>query len=733
MNNNTPNKTGSETCIVHKKKKFSKGFRVHRPYDYLYDPIFTVSAEMDHIRESCKAQESVARVTKFPEFNSMFSDLPHYPRFTIRLQSPYPVPPFIDRQWRGNAEHGRDMLQTLAGPFTHFVQQSQTDVIFAFPDHYSQYAQQEGSEWTESSFQCTVGVQTDYRDSETQTDPYTPEYFLRPGAATPEILTLTTLTWGHGLPAGLNEVEMIERARKRRAWEASLPPLNDLTQLDKRWRMMDEMERETWAFREQDIKKLQEARLALLMRFVQERDSQKEKITVQQLDKHFSQKQRDKEERLQKLRNNYARSLRKLIAKRKTLEGKWMRPDIINEHLDYTSQMYAPLSHHGLFPDRHAQGDAVKSHFLDTYQGLLELEASLPLSVLELQTKTPMPKNKGFISRSDRREIEIMKIHQALIDKKFQVEEKKPLRFLYRVEKPVPRPPTPVVDAPPEGEEEKELAVIFLQKLLRGRSIQNQMLEGAEKQLELIQELRTTHALQLEEQELQRADKEVTLALRREKEQERAMKKLSEVDVDGLSGAVIGDMLDFLSKELIRLQEERRIHAFILLAERDRRLREAKESGWRQVEERRRREEDEIFRQVMKVHQATVDLYLEDVILVSIDQTAEAQARKEIHHMAEELNNITYAMEETRNNMQSEEIVAQLVHSFLIPEVNKGIARDRVRKNQRRHLTAARTLIHGTDSSSTSPRPLSPPTRVSTSLLSQIIEQVEEASCNSDY
>lgn len=69
-------------------------------------------------------------------------------------------------------------------------------LFFFYLSHYSQYAQQEGSEWTESSFQCTVGVQTDYRDSETQTDPYTPEYFLHPGAATPEILTLTTLTWG---------------------------------------------------------------------------------------------------------------------------------------------------------------------------------------------------------------------------------------------------------------------------------------------------------------------------------------------------------------------------------------------------------------------------------------------------------------------------------------------------------------------------------------------------------
>ncbi|KAK3568613.1 hypothetical protein QTP86_010636 [Hemibagrus guttatus] len=408
----------------------------------------------------------------------------------------------------------------------------------------------------------------------------------------------------HGLPAGLDEVEMIERARMKRAWEATLPSLNDLSQLDKRKRMMDEMERKEWAFREQEIEKLQETRLALLMRFLRERDSQQDKVTVQRLDEHFSKLQREKEKQVQKIRNNYERSLRKLIAKRKTLEEKLVERDIINKHSDYSSQTYAPLSRHGVFPDRHSQSNVIKSHFLDTYQdGLFELTECRQLG-------------------------HSIHLLQALKDKKVQVEEKKPLRFLYRVEKPVPRPPTPVVDVPPEGDGEKELAVIFLQKLLRGRSIQNQLTQ--------IQSY-----------------------------------------VDGLSGEVIGDMLDFLSKELVRLQEERRIHAFMLLAERDRCLREAEESGRRQVEERRRREEDEIFRQVMKVHQATVDLYLEDVILDSIDQTAEAQAREEIHHVAEKLNNITYAMEEMRNNDQSEAIVAQLVYSFLIPEVHKVTTRKR--------------------------------------------------------
>lgn len=40
----------------------------------------------------------------------------------------------------------------------------------------------------------TVHTQTDYRDSEAQTDPYTPKYAVRPGSS-PELLTLVTLTW----------------------------------------------------------------------------------------------------------------------------------------------------------------------------------------------------------------------------------------------------------------------------------------------------------------------------------------------------------------------------------------------------------------------------------------------------------------------------------------------------------------------------------------------------------
>ena len=48
----------------------------------------------------------------------------------------------------------------------------------------------------------------------------------------------------------------------------------------------------------------------------------------------------------------------------------------------------------------------------------------------------------------------------------------------------------------------------------------------------------------------------------------------------------------------------------------------------------------------MKVHQDTVDTYLEDIILSSIDATADGQARTEIQSLADKINDVAYEMEE---------------------------------------------------------------------------------------
>lgn len=124
------------------------------------------------------------------------------------------------------------------------------------------------------------------------------------------------------------------------------------------------------------------------------------------------------------------------------------------------------------------------------------------------------------------------------------------------------------------------------------------MYDGKQEKLVLIKEVSSTHALQTVDQVDTKLYKQKVMGLQRQRHVNQQTTELIDEVLQSLEGETVSDMLDFLSKELIRLQEERRIHAFSMLAERQRRMREAEESGLRQVEERRRREDDEIFKQV---------------------------------------------------------------------------------------------------------------------------------------
>ena len=69
-----------------------------------------------------------------------------------------------------------------------------------------------------------------------------------------------------------------------------------------------------------------------------------------------------------------------------------------------------------------------------------------------------------------------------------------------------------------EDEENRELAVIYLQQVLRGRSLQETMYDGMEKRAELIRELRSTHALRAAEQQVLQDDRQATMLLQQQQQ-----------------------------------------------------------------------------------------------------------------------------------------------------------------------------------------------------------------------
>ncbi|XP_030643468.1 cilia- and flagella-associated protein 91 [Chanos chanos] len=695
----------SKTVTFPRNNDFRRGFSEQRAYDHLYDPVYTVSSEVDNARQSFRANASLDRVRKVPEFKNMFSNLPHHPSYTMRLD---PLHASTDQHWRGQARENSTQLTGIAPHYrsqetknkecivtgadgwkyfkrpVSMFEQIPPYVVTALHNRHPYPDTAGGQERTPTPFERTVGVQTMYRESEAQTDPYSPLYTLRSGAELPELLTMPKLTWGSGLPAGLTEVEWIERSRQ----VEKLPTLNDPSQLGKVKRTLKKMEREKWAIREKEIEKLQEDRLALSMQNLLQRLAQRRAVRAECLSKYASQQQQEKEERMKKNQREYERTLRRLLAKR-NLGGRSLRRDIIKEYSDYGSQVYAPLTRNGVFLDQNAQRYVVDTNVLDHYEALLKFEGDLPASEVVPLIKAPK------LKRPTCRELKNMKDQEALKKEVLRMEEEKknPLRLLKRIEKPVPLPPAPKVEAPPEGYEEKELAVIFLQKLLRGRAVQKQMFEGLEKHRNLIQELRTTHALQREGQELQESEKAVTLSLQKEAERHAVKVSVRDSRVAALSGAMVVDKLDALSLVLVRLQDEEQARVFMAKANRVRHLRVAEESKRRQEEEKKRAEVDEIYRQVVKVHQDTADQYLKEVIEDTVAQTADTQAREEIPRLAEKINDDAYAAEKTRNSQQSEEIVEQLVTSILIPGVQIISAHNKVREEQQKQLQASRAVI----------------------------------------
>jgi len=99
---------------------------------------------------------------------------------------------------------------------------------------------------------------------------------------------------------------------------------------------------------------------------------------------------------------------------------------------------------------------------------------------------------------------------------------------------------------------------------------------------------------------------------------------------DGVKGKIISKALDNLSKEIIRWKQEKKIAAMVKIAERERRIREAEESGRRQAEEIQRRREDYIFKETMQITQGTVDSWLLSVINETVDVTAKEQSTIEV-------------------------------------------------------------------------------------------------------
>merc|ERR1719271_1352771 len=533
----------------------------------------------------------------------------------------------------------------------------------------------------------TVGTQTLYRESEAQTVPYSPEVLVAPGHE-PEVLTLTHLQFGAGLPASKLEIEIIERTRQKRIFDAMLPPPTDEFGYMLRAGLMEEQEFREWSDRENKIKSLQDKRLKLLVEALHGREDKVANRHAEKVERLRKMKEEERDRVLATTQRKRVQVLRKMFKERQKAsaicENKPKKRDVIAEYADFTSTVYAPLRREGHIPDIKTARIEVQPADLSTYQGLVALEKALPPSTFKVRIEAP---GDEATKRKDPIEIALAatmgKITKEAAGEAGPSEgaddrKKKVARAIFE------RPETPRVkeDVLPE-EEQQQAAVLMMQRILRGRARQNVMFEGKEKRLDLINELR---AAELWDAASTTETEKRAIAQHRE--------RTVEANLESVVGSVVSETLDQLSKELLRFQEERRIAAMVKLAERDRRLRQAQESGRRQAEERLREREDEMFRQIMGVHQGTVDSYLEEMITNTVEQAARSRALTEARLKAAKINSIVDSLE--NEQQQPGTVVRELTHSFMLPHVRTEIEKRRIAVENKRFSAAARSALDET-------------------------------------
>ncbi|XP_014216880.1 cilia- and flagella-associated protein 91-like [Copidosoma floridanum] len=519
-------------------------------------------------------------------------------------------------------------------------------------------------------------TQTDYTEVECQTEPWEPPYRVAEGHD-PEVLTLQSFAWGNELPAGVHEVEIINRMRMRRAWELVLPPMDTPCNVKKRKVIITALEEDEWAFRESEIQTVMDMRMELAKELMESRDGEKRskaEIRFRRLEEILS---RRRQKEAKNIRNKLARELRKLV-------GRHCDPGEKNSRHIPAKRGPSAEYHVKQCYDCNSRVDDIRGDNKPMDPDMLRVPKWLTDKLNDATRQSSGPCRRC----PERKDRYLLRLSQAV--EHHGKENLDGLSLLKRVKKPPSMPPTPQLSwrLSEHSENRADAAVEYLQGLISGRAVQCEFIEGKNRCAELIEELQASQA--------EETDEELAEKLRRKQEHERgvAQENRAREILQALEGKTIAKMLMFLNDELTRLESEKKSHALVLLAERERMRHKIEQACQEQLEANRRRELDEMYRQILKVNQESVQMYLEDVLKEGVEWASEKEAENYVHELANKVDAMAKYMDDNIDKIDEEGMVADMVYNFVLPRVAKEFAAREEREKQEGYLRAACAAVY---------------------------------------
>ncbi|KAG5469506.1 hypothetical protein LSCM1_02729 [Leishmania martiniquensis] len=599
---------------------------------------------------------------------------------------------------------------------------------------------------------AVASVQTMYRDNESQTDPYSPDYVIMEGAAAQEILGLQSLTYQNGgLPAGKESVELIERLRRRRGVEASLPTGTDAASIEAKYTLLHELEEKEWTEREEYVVQVQQRRLDRLRQSLVAREAAREDANRARLEEIKSKCLATLGKKLTSLEMRRIASSKRGIDKMAQLKalGLGSAPGSTSEAgatvgiSQATASMksaastsksgqskpsiasYARYGTDGAPPQieqdgfsggssieaslraaRQAFNYDVRPQLLADPAGIEVVDAERGSRAYQIAPRTfVVPENEAvqrLPTLYQRREAErVLRSLEYAYNKLHPSEDaeggKQPemnaqrVLELYRATPKLQRPETPVLKLDGDDQEEEEDACILLQRLLRGRAVQNDFFDGRERCRGLIEELQAASSAQAAEQEAAAQRREETLAAKREAEAQHV--------VGTALGAIVHDTLGFFCQELGRQQDMAALRRLQEEAEVVRATREAAERA-RRAEMRQQRDRNEVaYAAYMRATATTLQCFLDDVTRSAVEETAMAVAVEE--ERARQAARPSPRHPETEE--EAENTVCDLLDGFVIPAIVDAIELQGRELEKKAVADAAVDAAHASSKASGSP------------------------------
>lgn len=489
---------------------------------------------------------------------------------------------------------------------------------------------------------------------------YLPEIYDDDEARTLELFILPSVLPGDK-PPGLYEVEVFERAcRRHKFLDALKLKINQQRRhgqkLDfNQYKTMTEaFEWEHWMEREERIQECQMMRLEIVIKMFDKREREMHAASKTRIEQGCELIEKRRKEALRKNEIEYQRGMRRISKQLAKTSIKWQKQKPMYSLGSPCSDFYAPPMRYGVDPNRRNFNSVTNTRAFN--MRIDELEKQINMQIIEC----PFAKLKQWSQPKQRiAEIENRFCNEEHLDELYHLlrtlrvtdggQQPKPdcLKLLFKH--------TPNLRSRMSLVQPKSYTNLYERNAYTARSTSRPTQQKA------VQEQKN----QLSSEYAQKLARDV---------QKNDLKSM----ILAYEGSMIGYMMQFLTDEMNRLKEQRRLHFFSLLASKKRWQLEAAEAGLRQKENSIRLLYEEMFQYTNAVSTDVSDQYVHSILTDDLGYMAANEAAEAVTEMAKQIDmDIERWLESFKliQNPLNYIPLRLMLHDMVCPDLNAALQR----------------------------------------------------------